>query len=124
MEPFPGYHLIQLRGRGGYAEVWDAETPEKKKVALKFLSGIDSRAAPREIRAIQALRQLYHPNLIEIFQVWCYESFIVISIELAEGSLQDLLEAYQIEFGTPIVSEHVCLLLAQEIGRASCRERV
>src|SRR5438034_560951 len=92
LEPFPGYRLIQRRGIGGFAEVWEAENSDGNKVALKFLSGFDGHSSPREIRAIQAVRSLQHPNLVRIDQVWCHQGYIVVCMELADGSLQDLLE--------------------------------
>jgi serine/threonine-protein kinase len=113
MQPYPGYRLRQLVGRGGFAEVWEAETAGGRKVALKFLPCGDSLAASREIRSIQSMRQLKHPHLIEIEQVWCHLGYIVVAMELAEGSLLDLLEAFLQEFGTPIVPEQVLLYLTQ-----------
>src|SRR5437016_2261839 len=112
-EPFPGYHLRELRGRGGYAQVWSAEAADGSWMALKFLSGLDAKASPREIRAIQTVRQLRHPNLIQVQQVWTYKSYIVVSMELAEGSLLDLLEAHQTEFGKPVPAQQVCFYLSQ-----------
>ena len=37
-EPFPGYRLLRLRGRGGFATVWEASSPSGERVALKFMS--------------------------------------------------------------------------------------
>ncbi|GIW79689.1 MAG: hypothetical protein KatS3mg105_1496 [Gemmatales bacterium] len=112
LEPYPGYKTIQLLGRGGYAEVWEAESPEGR-IALKFLLANDSLATSREIRSMQAIRTLQHPHLLRIDRIWVYENYIVIAMELAEGSLLDLLDAYQAEFGTPIVPEQVCMYLSQ-----------
>lgn len=113
VEPFPGYRLKQLLGKGGFAEVWEAATEEGNKVALKFLSGVDGHDAPREIKAIQTIRKLEHPHLTRIEQVWTYQSYIVVCMELADASLKDLQEVYQEELGTPIVPEQVCLYLSQ-----------
>lgn len=113
MEPFPGYRLRQPLGKGGFAEVWEAEATDGKPVALKFLPCGEGPSTPREIRNIQTVRQLEHPHLVRIHQVWVHLGYIVVAMELAEGSLLDLLEAYQTEFGTPIVPEQVCLYLSQ-----------
>jgi serine/threonine-protein kinase len=113
MEPYPGYHLVRFLGCGGFAEVWQAESATGSSLALKFLTCTDSRSAPQEIRSLQAVRHLRHPNLIHIDRVWGYLNFIVIAMELADGSLADLLEAYQTEFHTPIAGEQTCLYLAQ-----------
>ncbi|MBL8795492.1 MAG: serine/threonine protein kinase [Planctomycetia bacterium] len=113
MEPYPGYRLRQVLGRGGFAEVWEAETPTGGTIALKFMQCNDGLAAAKEIRSIEAVRKLEHPNLCRIERVWAHLGYIVIAMELADGSLLDLLEAYMTEFHTPIVGEQVCLYLSQ-----------
>lgn len=113
LEPIPGYRLVQLRGKGGYAEVWEAENSQGQHLALKFLSGFESRSLPREIKAIEIVRQLRHPNLVRIDQVLLYQSSIVVVMELAECSLFELLQVYQEEFKQPIILEQVCLLFTQ-----------
>jgi serine/threonine protein kinase, bacterial len=113
MEPYPGYRLRQVLGRGGFAEVWEAETPAGGTVALKFMVANDGLAAAKEIRSIQAIRNIEHPNLIRIEQVWCHLGYIIIAMELADGSLLDLLDAYLTEFRTPIVAEQVCQYLTE-----------
>src|SRR5271165_1451656 len=113
MEPFPGYRLRQVLGRGGFAEVWEAETATGGTVALKFLPCNDSLSTAKEIRSMQAVRSIEHSNLIRIHQVWTHVGYIVVAMELADGSLWDLFEAYLSEFGTPIVGEQVCMYLSQ-----------
>ena len=113
MEPYPGYRLRQILGRGGFAEVWEADTPGGGTVALKFMPANDGLAAAKEIRSIQAIRGITHTNLIRIEQVWCHLGYIIIAMELADGSMLDLLDAYLTEFKTPIVGEQVCMYLGQ-----------
>src|SRR5262249_27859681 len=43
----------------------------------------------------------------------CFQGHIVVAMELAEGTLHDLLEAYLEQEGTPIAPEYVCLLLSE-----------
>jgi serine/threonine protein kinase len=105
--------LTQCLGRGSWGEVWKATRPDGRPIAVKFLSCDSRQAASQEIRALQAVRHLRHPNLIGIEQVWCHLGYVIIGMELAEGSLIDLLEVYRAEFGMAIVSEHVCHYLAQ-----------
>ncbi|MGE3808407.1 MAG: serine/threonine-protein kinase [Gemmataceae bacterium] len=114
MEPFPGYRLLAKRGKGGFAEVWEAEHKNGNKVAnvaLKFLSGFDSRSAPREIRAIQMVKQLNHPNLTKVHQVLLHGSYLIISMELADGSLQDLFEIHVDEFQETLPADKICYYL-------------
>lgn len=113
LEPFPGFRLTQFLGKGGWGEVWQATRPEGPHVALKFLPSECQDAAVQEIRALQAIRQLCHPHLIQIEQIWCSCGYLVIAMEMAEGSLLDLLDVYYTEFGTPICPDHVCFFLAQ-----------
>jgi serine/threonine protein kinase len=113
MEPYPGYQLRRRLGRGGFADVWEASAGRADTVALKFLPCANSRSTTTEVRSIQMVRGLTHPNLIAIERVWCLPGYIVIAMERADASLLDLLDLYETEFGTPITGEYVCHLLAQ-----------
>jgi serine/threonine-protein kinase len=113
MEPYPGWRLSRFLGRGGFSEVWQAETADNRALALKFMPSENGAAVPREIRSLQMVRQLSHPNLIHVERVLIYQNYIVIAMELAEGGLHDLLEAYQEEFHTPIEPAQVCFYLSQ-----------
>lgn len=108
----PGYRLVRLLGRGGYGHVWEAEVQDQR-VALKFLNCGSKRNPAQEVRFIQLVKQLTHPNLVRMDQVWCHRGYIVITMELAEGSLLDLLDAYDLEYGTPIPAHEVIDYLAQ-----------
>ena len=110
LEPLPGYRLSQPLGAGGFGEVWSATSPHGTLVALKFLPCHSGSSAAREIRSLQAIRQLEHPNVIRMEHVWCYQGCIVVAMEIADGSLMDLLESYQSNIGTPVAPEHACLL--------------
>lgn len=108
----PGYTLSRMLGHGGGGEVWEAQREDGTCVALKFLPCEDSTAAAQELRSIQLVRQLHHPALVRVEGVWCGPGHLVVAMELADGSLLDLLGAYQSEVGTPVVPEHALLLLA------------
>jgi serine/threonine-protein kinase len=111
-EPFPGYRLLHRLGRGGYAEVWAAEH-RGGKIALKFMQSRDPAMAANEVRAIQSMKSLQHPHLLRIDQVWSVPGYVVISMELADGSLMDLLYAYYAEYAGPIHPEPLCRYIAQ-----------
>jgi serine/threonine protein kinase len=113
IEPFPGYKLRQLLGRGGFGEVWEAEKRNKERTAVKFLYCNNGTSASREIKTLQSMRTLEHPHLIKLDQIWLFDAYVVFEMELAEGSLQDLLEAYDMEFGTPVPAAQACLYLSQ-----------
>ena len=113
LEPFPGYRLTAHLGRGGWGEVWKAETPYGGTVALKFLPSDSPRAATQEIRALQALSQIEHPNLLRLEHIWSCPGYLVIAMELADGSLHDLLDVYRTDVRTPIPPDHLCSFLQQ-----------
>jgi serine/threonine protein kinase len=111
-EPFPGYRLRHVRGRGAFAEVWEASAPDGSLVALKFIRTSTSTAA-REVRATQSVRQLSHPGLIRVDQTWCETGGLVVCMELADGSLYDLHEVWWAEYGTCLDPDIVCTYLRQ-----------
>jgi serine/threonine protein kinase len=113
MEPFPGHRLLKILGRGSFAEVWEARTADGRSVALKFLAADMERSTPSEIRALQAVRQLSHPHITRVEKVWTHLGYVVIAMELAEGSLADLFDAHMVEEGSPLPVEHVLFFLAQ-----------
>lgn len=101
-EPFPGLKLIQLRGRGGFAEVWEATDAKGTRLAVKFMAGRNSASSVKEMRIIRAIQKLKHPNLLRIDQVWSIPEYIVVAMELADGSLFDLLQFYQEDYKTAL----------------------
>jgi serine/threonine protein kinase len=103
--PFPGYRLLRLRGRGGFATVWEASDPSGDRVAMKFMSSANLATTARELRSLQAIQSVTHPNLLRIRQVWSLPGSIVIAMDLAEASMLDLIELYAEEFGRPIEPE-------------------
>jgi serine/threonine protein kinase len=110
----PGYRLRRLRGRGGYGEVWEAEKEgSATPVALKFLPCVRGQGVTHELRSIQIIQGMPHPNLTTIDRVWCAGGFVVVAMELADGNLSDLLNVYQSELGTGLPAEHLLHFLAQ-----------
>jgi serine/threonine-protein kinase len=112
-QPFPGYCLHLPLGRGGCGEVWEARGPDGNPIALKFMRCKNTASATKEVRSLQALSRLYHPNLLRVYQVFLQSGFVVVAMELADGSLLDLLDVYAAEQGTAIQPELVCRYLGQ-----------
>ncbi|MFN4261945.1 MAG: serine/threonine protein kinase [Gemmataceae bacterium] len=111
-EVFQGYRLRQLIHRGSFNSVWLADNSQGKEIALKFLS-CDDPSARAKLRSLQAMTPLRHPHLTPIDHVWSYDQYFVVAMPLADGSLQDVLEAYQSEYGTGVEPADLCPLLAQ-----------
>jgi serine/threonine protein kinase len=109
----PGYRLRRLRGIGGFGEVWEAEKDGGGAVALKFLPKAGVGGAKQELRSIQVVQEACHDHLIRIDSVWCAGGFLVVAMELADGSLADLLDVYLAEFGAPLPPGHLLPLLTQ-----------
>jgi serine/threonine protein kinase len=112
-----GYHLQRLRGRGAFGSVWEAVRDDETRLALKFLPCGDNVAAAQEIRSIQLVRGLRHAHLVRVERVWCSPGYIVVAMDLADGSLLDLLDAFQNEYRTPLVPNDICHYLGQ-VARA------
>jgi serine/threonine protein kinase len=110
-EPIPGYRLIRRLGRSAFAEVWVAKTTAEQRIAMKFIR-CAGQSAVREIRSLRVVQQLQHPHLVTIKGVWSIRGYIVVGMELADGSLEDLIQTYRDRLGTFVVPEHACLLLA------------
>jgi len=111
--PYPGYVLKQFLGKGGWGQVWKTERDDGKVFALKFLPCDAQLMAPYEVRALQAIKQLKHPHLLQMEQIWSCPGYLAILMELAEGNLHDLLDVYFTELNTPILPDHVCFFLRQ-----------
>jgi len=112
-EPSPGYRLTRLRGRGGFAEVWEAQAPSGPPIALKFILSSNASSSAKEIRAIQSFQALDHPHIVKTHAVWSVPGYIVISMELAEATLLDLMMLYHNDLGQHLDAKSLCLLLWQ-----------
>lgn len=108
-----GHRLVRLRGRGGFGQVWEAQTPDKRHIALKFIHCVDRFAAAEEVRNIMRIRELSHVNLVFIEKVWADSGYVGVTMELADGSLNDLLQLSCDEFSTPLAAKVACDYLRQ-----------
>lgn len=100
--PFPGLRLTFLRGRGGFAEVWEAEDDHGQRIAVKFMLSRNASSSVKEMRIIQAVQKLSHRHLLHIADVLSIPDYIVVAMELADGSLLDLLDVYLTEYNSAL----------------------
>ena len=112
-EPAPGYRLRRIRGRGGFAEVWEASSPNGPPVALKFMLSANTATTARELRSHQSLMSLNHPHLIANHGVWSVPGYIVICMELADASMLDLMLLYHNDLGQHIDAAQLGLYMWQ-----------
>ncbi len=112
-QPAPGYRLKCVRGRGGFAEVWECDTPSGPPVALKFMPSSNMATTARELRSVQSFQSLEHPYIVKTHGMWSVPGYIVINMELAEATLLDLMQLYHDDLGQPIDPAVLCLYLWQ-----------
>lgn len=115
--PAPGYRLRRVRGRGGFAEVWEADSPSGQPIALKFMISSNTSTTARELRSIQSFQSLDHPLLVHTHAVWSVPGYIVIAMELAEATLLDLMLVYHNDLGQHIDPAEV-LLHTWQVGES------
>jgi serine/threonine protein kinase len=114
LEVRPGLTLRRLLGKGSSGQVWDATQGQGlPPLALKFISTESGLATPREIKAIQNVRSLPHPNVTRVSQVWTMPGYLVVAMELAEATLADLLAVSISADGTSVPANLVCKYLSQ-----------
>lgn len=93
----PGYQLITKLGQGGFGFVWEARGPGDIPLALKFIELDNKNAIKGEMRALEMMRKIRHPNILSIFGFWEQEKYLVIALELAEGTLGDRLKELKVQ---------------------------
>jgi serine/threonine protein kinase len=87
-EPIPGHRLIARLGGGGGGEVWKAQSAGGFTVALKLVPLV-AKMGEAELRSLEVLKSIRHPNLLAIFGAWQQQNHLIIAMELADKTLHD-----------------------------------
>jgi serine/threonine-protein kinase len=122
----PDYELLAVLGRGGMGVVYKAvHLPLNRTVALKMILA-GERASPQNLarlrREAEAIAQLRHPNVVEIYHFDEHEGRPYFAMEFVEGGdLKGRLD------GTPWPAQAAAGLVeqvARAVGVAHCRNIV
>jgi formylglycine-generating enzyme required for sulfatase activity len=113
--PIADFQLLHRLGRGGFGEVWKAAGAGGIDVALKFIR-LDDGAGAVEQRSLDLMKNLRHAHLLGCFGAWQRDGFLILALELADGSLLDRL--YQaLRQGLPGVPRGELLEQMQEAAK-------
>ncbi|XP_015238329.1 PREDICTED: serine/threonine-protein kinase 36 [Cyprinodon variegatus] len=89
------YHVLNLVGEGSYGRVYKGRKKfTGQVVALKFMPKVGrSEKELRNLkREIEIMRDLQHPNIVQLFDSFETETEVVVVTEYAEGQLFQILE--------------------------------
>jgi serine/threonine protein kinase len=84
------YRLLRILGQGQFGEVFLAEAPGGHEVAVKrMLTHLNEEGCRKELQALELLRKLRHPFLLEIHASWVQDNRLHVAMQLADGSLAE-----------------------------------
>jgi serine/threonine protein kinase len=87
---FNAYKLIRPIGEGQFGKVWLAVAPGGVDVAVKIVSWPRAHHMTQmELRALEAVKRIRHPFLIQMHAYWAMEDQLVMVMELADGNLEE-----------------------------------
>ena len=113
-----GYKLQERIGSGGFGEVWSAEAPGGICKALKIVYGFhDEKRAQAELKALDRVKSLRHPFLLNLERIEIFQGQLVVVTELADKSMADLFNEYVLK-GEPGIPRDLILRYTRDAGDA------
>ena len=114
-KPVSGYTLTHKLGAGAFSEVWEAKHDDGKKVACKFLDcrKLSPSMIAGEVKILRSLTDLDHPHIIPLKGVHSWGKYLILMMELADGSLDDLHRTYRAKTNGDMPPDHALDLLDQ-----------
>ncbi len=83
-----GYTLLDRLGSGSYGEVWRARSAGGGfEAAIKIIFRSGDEDIEREVNALEVIRDLHHPYLLQTTAFWFAGRRLYIVMELADGTL-------------------------------------
>lgn len=84
------YRMLRRIGQGAFGQVWMAEAPGGTEVAIKvILRTLEERDAQQEKKALDQVKKLRHPYLLQTHSYHIMQDRLHIVMELADRSLSD-----------------------------------
>ena len=112
------YKLLRRLGQGAFGEVHEAEAPGGFHVAIKrIIRDVAHPASQGEIEALEAIKAINHPFLLQTQAYWVFDNHIVIVMELADTSLTDRIEFHK-SAGRPGVPPEELIPLFEQAAEA------
>jgi formylglycine-generating enzyme required for sulfatase activity len=84
--PVADYTLLEFLGQGQFGVVWKARDDNGQEVALKFVRHTQPMGGA-EVAELERMKNLGHPHLLVMHRYWRLSDWLVIALELAQGTL-------------------------------------
>jgi serine/threonine protein kinase len=114
-KPVPGYTLTNRLGAGAFSVVWEARHESGSKLAFKFLDcrKLSPASIAGEVKLLRSLTGLNHPHILPLTGVHSWGKYLILMMELADGSLEDLHRTYRGKTDDDVPPDHAIELLEQ-----------